>query len=286
MTLETGVRNLASRLDGSPTVVFQIRPGLLTNVKFLGFNVSQVGTPLEILKYTRRVPWVSACLWVTFVRLSDVSCKRGKLGLSTIYTQSSIIYTIFGLSSIVMMFIHTFLHRVWTTTLELSFQPLLLTPTPIPRPFHQPTALKNKSIPNRWSLPSFHLNTSQIVLPFLEFCFRRLIASSSLVLCASIGLSKDIVWSLKVTSLKDGGSWVTRAHPGYHFGDLQSYFATQECLTWLTRCQIRELGLYQVATLKVSESADRGNYSVLFLQVRHVDVHFLRYLCNSVSTDY
>lgn len=49
MTLETGVRNLASRLDGSPTVVFQIRPGLLTNVKFLGLSVSQVGTPLEIL---------------------------------------------------------------------------------------------------------------------------------------------------------------------------------------------------------------------------------------------
>ena len=99
MTLETGVRNLVSRLDGSPTVVFQIRPGLLTNVKFLGLSVSKVGTPLEILKYTRRVPWVSACLWVTFVRLSGVSCKRGKLGLSTIYTQSSYIYTIFGLSS-------------------------------------------------------------------------------------------------------------------------------------------------------------------------------------------
>ena len=222
MTLETGVRNLASRLDGSPTVVFQIRPGLLINVKFLGLSVSQVGTPLKILKYIRRVPWVSARLWVTFVRPSDVSCKRGKLGLSTTYTQSSIIYTIFGLSS--MMFIHTFLHRVWTTTLELSFQPPLLSPTPIPRPFHQPTALKNKSIPNRWSLPPFHLNASQIVLPFLEFCFRRPNASSSLVLCAPIGPSKDIVWGLKVTSLKDGGSWVTRAHPGYHFGDLQSYF--------------------------------------------------------------
>ena len=53
VTLETGVRNLASRLDGSPTVVFQVRLGLLTNVMFLGPSVSQVGMPLEILRYRR-----------------------------------------------------------------------------------------------------------------------------------------------------------------------------------------------------------------------------------------
>ena len=55
VTLETGVRSLPSRLDGSPTVVFQVRLGLLTDVMFLDLSVSQVGTPLEILKVSLSV---------------------------------------------------------------------------------------------------------------------------------------------------------------------------------------------------------------------------------------